>query len=254
VGILAPNGTVVDRIVLTSVETVWAVHGLEDAEGGGSHGAAEAPEASEGEEPGEAAASPPSRPMPGMPGPAQGPRPELTALLVQYSSPMAAALFPRYVNSQTSLQAASPAFETARLFNLLGIGVDALRAFGIILIVTAALGVFIALYNALKERKYDLAIMRTLGASRSRLVWHVLLEGVLLAGMGLVAGLLLGHAAAEVLGGQFAQTRQMAMTGWTWAAGEWGLVLLAVGVGLVAALLPAYQAYRTDIARTLSAG
>ena len=142
--------------------------------------------------------------------------------------------------------------EIARLSNQLGVGIGALRVFGIILILAAALGVFIALYNALKERQYDLAIMRTLGASQGKLFMHVVLEGLLLATMGLAVGLLLGHGAAEVLGAMFSQTRQLEMTGWTFAAGEGWLVVLALGVGVVASLIPAWQAYKTDIAATLA--
>lgn len=245
VGVLASTGTVLDRLVLTSVETVWAVHGQH----------AENEEAHEEEQDEAEAARPPVPPLLAMAGRGGGQPPlEYTALLVQYSSPIAAAMFPRFVNSQTSLQAAAPAFETARLLTLLGVGIDALRAFAAILILAAALGVFIALYNALKERKYDLAIMRTLGASRGKLLMHVLLEGILLALMGTAVGLILGHLATEVLGGMVQQAQQMEVTGWTWAAQEIWLVALAVGVGLVSALLPAFQAYRTDIAQTLAAG
>src|SRR5690606_24685587 len=145
-------------------------------------------------------------------------------------------------------------FETARLLTLLGVGIDALRAFGIILILAAALSVFIALYSALKARKYDLAIMRTLGASRQKLMAHVLLEGLILAGLGTLAGLLIGHVAASVLGGWVEEAQGVALTGWTFLPSEVWLIVIALGVGTVAALLPAWQAYRTDIAQTLARG
>lgn len=94
---------------------------------------------------------------------------EVTVLLLQYASPLAAATLPRQINSKSELQAASPAYETARLFRIVGVGVESLRAFAVILIVAAGLSVFIALYTALEERRYDLAVMRTLGASPRRL-------------------------------------------------------------------------------------
>ena len=75
--------------------------------------------------------------------------------------PLAAAMLPRYINSQTELQAASPAYETARLFSIVGVGVEALRAFAAVLMIAAGLSVFIALYTALEERRYDLAARRT---------------------------------------------------------------------------------------------
>ncbi len=286
VGIFAPSGTVVDRLVLTSVETIWAVHG--------DHGDAEEAHAEEeghmeeethaddeAADAGEAAAdavsdtvsdtaAAPRPPVPLLlqqaqmqqapPGgaplqPGAGPPGrEYTALLIKYASPMAAVMFPRFVNTQTDLQAAAPAFETARLLTLLGVGIDALRAFGIILILAAVLSVFIALYSALKARKYDLAIMRTLGASRQKLMAHVLLEGLILAGLGTLAGLLIGHVAASVLGGWVEEAQGVALTGWTFLPSEVWLIVIALGVGTVAALLPAWQAYRTDIAQTLARG
>ncbi|HSB49240.1 MAG TPA: FtsX-like permease family protein, partial [Burkholderiales bacterium] len=143
---------------------------------------------------------------------------------------------------------------TARLFNIIGVGVDVLRGFALVLIVAAGLSVFIALYNALLERRYDLAVMRTLGASPRKLMALMLFEGVLLAGIGALLGIGLGHAFTEVLGIALKAAKQVTVTGWAWVPEELWLVALAVGVGVVAALLPAWRAYRTDIAATLARG
>ncbi len=167
---------------------------------------------------------------------------------------MAAALFPRAVNGMDNLVAASPAMEIGRLTNLLGVGVGVVRAFGLLLILASLFGVFVTLYSAMRERRYDLALLRTLGMPRARLLLHVLLEGVLLAGMGLAVGLLVGHLGAGVLGQLIESEQGFRLTGWAWHPGEGYVALLALGVGVVAALLPALQAYRTDLARTLAAG
>jgi putative ABC transport system permease protein len=179
---------------------------------------------------------------------------EYTALLIQYASPLAAAVLPRYINNNSELQAASPAYETARLFSIIGVGVDVLRGFALVLIVAAGLSVFIALYNALSERRYDLAVMRTLGASPAKLMSLMLFEGVLLALIGAALGIALGHALTEVLGHALKAARQVTVTGWAWVNLELWLVVLALGVGVVAAVLPAWRAYRTDIAGTLARG
>ena len=134
----------------------------------------------------------------------------------------------------------------------MGTGVDAFRIFAYVLILAAGLGVFIALYNAMKERTYDLAIMRTMGASRFFLVKQVILEGVLLALLGVLFGLVLGHVAAEVLGIFLGESQGLKLSGWSFSLEELWLVALALVIGIVASVLPAIQAYRTDIARTLS--
>jgi putative ABC transport system permease protein len=230
VGLLAPSGSVLDRLVLTSVESVWEIHGQ------GPHEKDEAEEDNNGD---------PSKPRHLQPQ-------ELTALLIQYASPMAAAMLPRQINSQSALQAASPAFESARLLNLVGVGVQTVQAFALILILCAGLSVFIALYNALRERSYDLAVMRSLGASRGKLLAAILIEGLILASGGVVLGLALGHVLTEVLGGWLQASQRVYVTGWTVVPGELALVLAALAIGLFSALLPAVLAYRTDIAGVLA--
>ena len=215
VGVLAPTGSVLDRVVLTSVESVWEIH---------EHGGKPAP------------------------------RREITALLIQYATPLAAAMLPRQVNASATLQAASPAYESARLFRMIGVGVDVLRAFGAVLILVAGLSVFIALLNALEDRRYDLAVMRMLGASRARLMSLMLLEGASLAAAGGIAGIALGHVFAGLLGAALKTAQQTAITGWAWDPREPWLFGLALGVGIAAALIPAWRAYRTDVAPVLAEG
>jgi hypothetical protein len=59
--------------------------------------------------------------------------------------------------------------------------------------------VFIALYNRLRERKYELALMRSMGCSRARLFWMLLSEGMLLALTGFAGGLLLSRFGLWIL-------------------------------------------------------
>jgi putative ABC transport system permease protein len=116
----------------------------------------------------------------------------------------------------------------------------------------AGLSVFIALSNAMQERRYDLALMRTLGASRRTLLAQLLLEGLLMAGGGALLGLVLGHGTAELIGWLVPSAQAMGLSGLTWRIEEIYVIGLAFGIGLLAALLPALQAYRTDIAAVLS--
>lgn len=300
VGVLAPSGTVLDRLILTGVETVWQVHehhaprrepaatdtpadndahahgdghahavSEEDAAASGAHDEDAAHDDEHGhdhdqavpahDKPGEEAHAheEPHGAAEGEPRTAetaQAPPRELTALLIAYRSPLSAALLPRQVNSQSALQAASPAFETARLLRLVGVGTDTLRAFGALLVLGATLGVFIALYNALRDRRYDLAIMRTLGATRTRLLLHVFLEAQILTWVGTLLGIALGHVATGLVGTWLEAQQGVRLTGLAWAPEETWLLGLAVALGFAAALLPAIATYRRDIATTLARG
>jgi putative ABC transport system permease protein len=246
VGVLRPTASVLDRVVLTPIESVWLVHGIKPREH--HNEVSQGEHASDHEEPVRAHVD---EPAPGTG--ARDERPlEITSLLVRYKSPVAAVELPLLVNRDSALQAASPAFETARLLSLVGVGTDTLRGFGLLLMATAGLSVFIALSNAMQERRYDLAVMRTLGASRGQLFMQPLLEGLLLAGAGALLGILLGHVVAETVGRFLPEGRNMGLSGLSWLPQELYVLILALLVGLIAALLPAIQAYRTDIAAVLA--
>jgi putative ABC transport system permease protein len=231
VGVLEETGSVIDRLVLTGIESVWRVH--ENAHGQNAHGQPGAEEKAEEDEDEDR---------------------EVTVLLIQYASPLAVATLPRAINAESELQAASPAYETARLFRIVGAGVEALRAFAVVLILAAGLSVFIALYTALEERRYDLAVMRTLGASPGRLFGLLLFEGVLLSSLGALLGLILGHAFAGGLGAWLEAARQPAVSGFAFRLEELWVLAAALAVGALAALIPAWRAYRTDVSRTLAQG
>lgn len=231
VGVLGPTGSVLDRLILTDLASVWAVHEHSN-EAAGEEEAHEA-----------AAAASDSAGLANR---------EVTALLLQYRTPLAAAQLPRTINRESVMQAASPAFELARLLNLIGVGLDVVRAFGLVFILIAALSMFVGLYNALESRRFDLAILRTLGATRGQVFRTILAEGLIVAGLGTALGLLLGHGAAEAIGFWLKSRNQVNVTGWIWLPVELALLALALMVGFLSALVPALRAYRADIASTLA--
>lgn len=243
-GILKPTYTVLDNVILTSVESVWTMH--EEAEMAeddhDDHAGHESLTA------GDSVLR--SRLVPTVL--QTDSTRELTSVLLQYRSPMGAIQLPRLVNSQSSLQAASPAFETARLFSILGVGVDMLMGLGSVLILISALSIFIALYNSLKERRYDMAILRSMGASRGKLLVSILLEGGLLTLLGCVIGLLMGHITIEILATLLPEIRKAGITGVAFYSEEWIILVGSLLLGLLCALLPAVQAYRTDISKVLA--
>jgi len=263
VGIFKPTGAAIDNLIFTNIETVWLSHEDEPSGAAMSEDEEERRQAAAAVRPAfgvrpDGSSATPSRklvlgnkdrdPAISLAGK------EITSLLIQYRSPMGAVQLPRFVNSQSSLQAASPAFETARLFTIIGVGVDVLQGFAYLIIIISALSIFIALYNALKERKYDLAIMRSLGASRGKLFVHVLLEGLIITFLGAILGLLLGHGMVELIGTVFEQTGQLGVSGRNFMFEEVIILLGSLVVGVIAAIIPAIQSYNTDISKVLAQG
>ncbi len=233
VGILAPSGTVVDQLILTQVNSVWEVHGHEEEHAEEEH------EHVEGEEHEHE--------------PAEDDR-EITALLIKFRSNMGVMVLPRMINENTSMQAALPAFEVNRLLGLFAIGIDGLRTMAIVIMVIAGISVFISLYNSLKERRYELALMRTLGADRAQLLGLVVLEGVMLAFLGGVAGLVASRVGMWVLSEAVASAYYYDLSWANFLPEEGYLLLAAIGTGLLAALIPGIRAFNLDISETLAEG
>lgn len=223
VGILAPTGTVLDRLVLTPVESVWHVHEHPDPD-----------------DPEEVAYV------------KEHPEHELTALLISYRSPLAAAQLPRFINKSSSMQAAIPAFEIARLSALMSTGKDILSAFGFLLIGFAVFGFFITQYNAINERRYDIALMRSLGAPRRRIVFFVFNEVLTLGIAGAVCGVFLAHIFLFFISTWIYTTKHIALEKIYLGSPDLYVCLAALGISLVAGIIPAIKAYKIDIIKTLA--
>ena len=233
-GILKLTNSVIDNLIFTNVGSVWKVHEEAKVE--------ELPEA-------KVVANPSSV----VPSVAEGDSTrEITSLLIKYRNPIAVIQLPRFINSQTNMQAASPAFETARLFSILGVGVKAMMGFAYVLIFISALSIFIALYNSLKERRYDLAIMRSMGASRGKLFFVTIFEGTTLTILGSLMGIALGHAVLYTFTMMVEESQKTGVSALVFYREEGFLLLGSFALGIVCSLIPAFQAYRTDIHKVLA--
>lgn len=220
VGILAPSGSVLDRLILTDTASVWEVHE--------SHGAAAADA-----------------------GPAKPQEHEVTLALLRYKTPLAAMTLPRFINSHTVMQAAAPALEITRLLSMLGLGIDVLRALASVLLLSAGLSVFIALWSALRERRGDLALLRMLGAPPWKVASLLLTEALWLGLLAALLGLALGQALAALLGWLLQLDNSLLIGGLVWPPELLWVPVLAFGVSLAAALLPAWGAYRVSVLELL---
>ena len=220
VGILAPNASVLERLILTDTASVWKVH--ED------YTALDAEDRKIMQD-----------------------EREITMALVQYKTPLAAISFPRYVNTSTEMQAASPALEVSRLLNMLGLGTDVLRAFAGVLLLTAGLSVFIALWSAVRERRGDLALLRMLGASAPKLAALLLCEAVWLGLLAAVLGVLLGQGFTAALAWFLQLDNSLLIGAWVWPVALWWVPCVALGVAVMSALLPAWGAYRVNVLELL---
>jgi putative ABC transport system permease protein len=214
VGVLEESGAVLDQLLLCNIETIWGVH-----EG---HGEVVAPEDR-----------------------------EITAVLLKKRNPLAVLTIPNTIR-ETNMQVALPSIEINRLTQNFGIGMGTLRAIALLIMCISFASIFISVYDNLLARRYELALMRTMGGSRGGLFWLLLLEGGLLSVGGAALGLFLSRlgliALAQLIENKFR---------YDWGSlavlpNEWVLAGMAIFVGLIAAAIPGISAMKLDTSRTLS--
>ncbi|MCE7042938.1 ABC transporter permease [Dyadobacter sp. CY312] len=226
VGIFEPTGSVVDQLILTSLSSVWDIH--EHAEGEAHHEEhEESVEHHEDEK-------------------------QVTSALIRFRNPMGLIALPRQINENTSMQAALPSIEINRLFSLLGVGIETLRALALIIIVIAGASVFISLYNSLKERKYEIALMLSMGATRTRLFLMLLLEGLMLSVIGYLAGVVLSRIGLLAFSRAAEKDFHYSLKEFSLLPEEIYLFAAALLLGILAAALPSLGIYKLNISRTLA--
>jgi putative ABC transport system permease protein len=219
-GVLKLSGTPNDRAIFAGLESVWKLHEKhEEPEEGHEHS------------------------------------PEVTAILLDLQSPALRFQFKEYVNEDFNAMAAIPTMEIAKLYDqLLSTAKTVLLTVGYLVVIISALSILIGLYLSILQRRHDLAIMRALGASASEIFGAVLIEAFWVTLLGIGAGWLLGNAVTWVLGFYLARQVGMGISTFSVSMEQATAYAIVALVGVLAGILPAWQAYRTDVARHLAEG
>ena len=212
-GILEFSNSVADQLILTSPESVWEIHAEHDHDDDEK---------------------------------------EITAMLIKFKSPMNIIQFPRYINEQTNLQSAVPSYEISRLFKLFGFGIETISLLAYLIILVSGISIFITLFNSMKERKYDLALIRTLGGTRFQLSLMLIYESLLLTIIGFFIGIGLSRLSIIFISKIMDANFNYSLNNTGVLNDEWWLLIVSIIIGLVACLIPSVQVYRMDISKTLS--
>ncbi|HBK83499.1 MAG TPA: permease, partial [Flavobacterium sp.] len=178
---------------------------------------------------------------------------EITAVLLKFRNKMAVVTWPRIIAQNTKMQVASPAIEVNRLFKLFGIGLEALKYLAFSIMFISGISIFIALFNTLKERKFEFALLRVTGASRFNLLTLVLIESLLLCVVGFIFGTFFGRFALMILSNSAAEDFKISFNPYEFIWDKEGILfILTIFVGILAALIPAIRAYNLTISKTLA--
>lgn len=229
VGMLAPTNTPADLGIYVPLSSYWKVHGA-------TRGSIFTPGATVQDD----AANVPGDPT------------GVTAVLARGRDLSATYQLYQQLNAGKDLQAALPGAVLTQFLSLLGQGQQLLTAVSTVGLVMAALSMTLALYSAVLARRRDIAIMRALGASRHTIVSVALFEALAQGLAGALAGLLLGHLTAALIAWTINQRSALAVTTVIEFPSELALLGAVLVLGLLAGVLPAVQAYRTEAAQALA--
>lgn len=284
VGILAPSNTVMDNLLLTSLESVWVVHAGESHQAKGSleiktiddldstgkeelmtleefkaqNDSAEVVDEEviveeaveehdhDHEHHGKvnydsliALINPLDR--------------EITGMLIQVKEGGKAKLSVQgTINTYEGMMAADVAIEMQQLKEIMSPATGVMEMLAYVIMIIAAVSMFVAMFNSLKDRQYEIALMRVLGSSAGKVFLSILLEGLYLAILGFGLGWLLSHLGMQVFSGYLTEEYHYDFSGWVFLTEELYILIGALVIGVIAAIYPAFKAYSTDISETLS--
>ncbi len=215
VGILKKTGTILDNLIITSLDSVWNLHSNQNDILKNSDSL------------------------------------EVTALLLKYKNKTSVFSFPRLINKNTSMQAASPNLEISKLFKLTGGAHKIINYLSIIIVSLSFAGILFTLLNNINERKYDLAILRTLGFTRERIFSIILIEGMTISIVGSFIGLILGGIVYKCIE-FFSLLGRNIVTGQLDFVYEiltiWSVILI---ISFLTCLIPCIKVYKQNIRNTL---
>lgn len=178
---------------------------------------------------------------------------EVTSLLVRTENIIFAPSMQNAINEGFRAQAAAPVGEINKLMGLIvGPLKNAMLIITLITCIVAAVGILVAIYNSMNDRRRDIAVMRALGARRTTVTNIIIFESLLVAGIGAVVGWVLAHAAIAAYSGTIEDQTGVQVGFLTTTGNEIWILPLVVLLALIAALLPAWSAYRTDVGSNLS--
>jgi len=241
IGILESTGTVLDRLLFTSLNSVLEIHGLENINHHNEEHLSEEDhnhnyhnEEHLNEENHNKSNSP-----------------KITALLITTKSPIANVNLPNLINRESKLLAANPSLEITRLTSMLGLGSKSFVILSTILILIAVLSIFSGLASNLENRMGDLAILRAIGYSKKRIFKIISLEGMIIVISGIIFGILLGILSFNILT-QMITPLQISQPNFSFSPDLILIIFLVFFAGLIAAIFPAYHASKISVANQLS--
>lgn len=235
VGILKPTQNVIDRLIVTSLESIWHLHEHEDEhvheekhdEDKHEHQHEDEHEHVHDDD-------------------------EITALLVQFKNKMGLLKLPRAINKNTQFQAALPKYELDKLFQFTAIGTKTITWIAFAILFVSGISMFVSLYRMVKERAKELALIRTYGASRNKLIQLVFSEGILIGVFSFIIGVSLATFGLQTVFSVIKNTYKQQIYLLEYQQDVLELLFFIFGIIIIATLIAIRPIFKMDISKIIS--
>jgi len=220
VGILKPTQNVIDRLILTNLESIWDLHAHEDATDNlDDH---------------------------------NHDNEDITALLIKFKNKRGLLFLPRSINENTPFQAALPKYQLDKLFQFTAIGTKAITWIALSILFVSGISMFVSLYRMVKERAKELALIRTYGASRNKLILLVFSEGLLVGVFSFFLGVLLATFSLQAIFSLIKDTYKQQIYLLEYHNDILELLLFIFGIIIIATLIAIRPIFKMDISKIIS--
>ena len=260
VGILERSGGVIDNLILTSFKTIWAVHGDaidepvheshdHDHHDHGSHDHEHHAHEHDKDDILDSDMNIERNERDQL---LANPDKAITSLLLTFKNHNHQTLnMMRSINENSTVMAANPAWELNRLYSMVGVGADILSYLAWLIAGVSVVSIFLSLLQFLRSRKYELALLRVLGSRPGGVFSLVIIEGLLQVLIGLIIGFIVAHIGLYLSDKLVSDAYHFHVQAWRPGRMELVVAIVALCLGVLAALWPAYLAYKTDVSKTL---
>ncbi|MCC6427555.1 MAG: ABC transporter permease [Phycisphaerales bacterium] len=255
VGILRPTGGSHDRAMFTNLESTWLIHAHDRRE---REAHAEHEEHAEGEEHEHAHDDH-----------EHGDQPLITAADLTEEDRKITGMYGRLVTRagsdtpanlpqvfdqlrrDTTITVAAPRQEIDKLFTIVG-NIDRIFVgMAIVVMISSGIGIMLALYNSMEQRRRQIAILRVMGCSQGRVFGLIVTESAVLGIAGAILGVLVSLVGARVVAGIMKERLGLAIDATMPLQAALMVVVAAIALAAAAGLIPAVMAYRTAVAKNL---
>jgi len=179
---------------------------------------------------------------------------EITAFLVGLENRMAAFKLQRSINKYSSdpLLAIFPGIALHELWQLMAVAENALLVISSLVVIASIIGMLTVSLAGLNERRREIAILRSVGASHWHIISLLIAETVLLTLLGMLVGMALVYLLVLILQPFIEQIYGLHISVTTPTSRELGMLSLVMIAGFLVSLIPAYRAYRNSLLDGLS--